>query len=61
MKRKYIIMMCIACGGSGWVWGTLPEHQHLKNAAKGTAHVSCPKCNGSGFYKAEIVEFEEEE
>ena len=58
---KYIKMVCVACNGMGWNWGTTDEHARMKNYAQGVDRITCIHCQGTGIHKAEIVEEEEDE
>ena len=56
---KYIKMICVACNGMGWVWGTTEEHMRMKGCMGGTDHIECNYCSGTGIHNAEIVEEED--
>ena len=53
---KYIKMVCIACQGAGWNFGTTEEHRKMKGVMGGTDCIKCNFCDGTGIHKAEIVE-----
>jgi len=56
---KYIKMICVACNGMGWIWGTTEEHMRMKGCMGGTDHIECNYCSGTGIHNAEIVEEED--
>jgi hypothetical protein len=56
---KYIKMICTHCQGNGKNFGYVTR-KNRNRFYESAEYIKCKYCNGTGYYKAEIVEEKDE-